>query len=120
MSKPINRIDLFELDDAPTVMEVSQKRPRWGRQILQNAEKHEALHEAYLSIEKYKVIYVARGFSEKEGVDYDETFSPMARYTSIILIISIASPMGWKLHLMDGKTTFLKGIIKEELYIRQP
>ena len=54
------------------------------------------------------------------GVDYDETFTPVARYTSIRSIIAIASTMGWKLHQMDVKTTFLNGIIKEEVYIEQP
>ena len=42
-------------------------------------------------IEKYKARYVARGFSQVEGIDYDETFAPVARYTSIRAIISIAT-----------------------------
>jgi hypothetical protein len=46
------------------------------------------------SIEKYTTIFLARGFSQKEGEDYDETFSPLAKYTSIRLIISINSMMG--------------------------
>ena len=41
------------------------------------------------ALKKYKAIFVARGFSQKEGVDYDETFAPMARYTSIRSIIAI-------------------------------
>ena len=63
---------------------------------------------------------MARVFSQKEGIDYDETFAPMARYTSIRTIIAIASAMGWKLHQMDVKTAFLNGIIEEEVYIEQP
>ena len=50
------------------------------------------------SIEKYKARFVARGFSQVEGVDYDETFAPVARYTSIRSIISIAVEMGWQIH----------------------
>ena len=69
------------------------------------------------SIEKYKARFVARGFSQKEGVDYDETFAHVARYTSIRSIIAIASAKGWKLHKMDVKTAFLDGIIEEEVYI---
>ena len=76
-------------------------------------------HGADGSIEKYKARFVARGFSQKEGVDYDETFAHMARHTSIILIISIASDMGWKLHQINVKTAFLNGIIEEEVYIEQ-
>ena len=63
---------------------------------------------------------MAHGFSQKEGVDYDETFSPIARYTSIRAIISLASVLGWRLHQMDVKTTFLNGIIEEEVYIEKP
>jgi len=47
------------------------------------------------SIEKFKARFVARGFSQIEGVDYDETFTPVARYTSIWFLISIAVEMGW-------------------------
>ena len=71
-------------------------------------------------IEKYKERFVARGFSQKEGVDYEETFAPIARYTSIRTIISLASVMGWILHQMDVNTTFLNGVIEEEVYREQP
>jgi hypothetical protein len=59
------------------------------------------------SIEKYKARFVARGFSQKEGIDYEEPFAPVARYTSIRAIIALAAKMKWKLHQMDVKTTFL-------------
>jgi hypothetical protein len=72
------------------------------------------------SIEKYKARIVARGFSQKEGIDYEETFVPIARYTSIRTIIALAAKMEWKLHQMDVKTTFLNGVIEEEVYIEQP
>jgi hypothetical protein len=72
------------------------------------------------SIEKYKARFVARGFSQKEGIDYEETFTPVARYTSIKTIISLAAKMTWKLHQMDVKTSFLNGVIEEEVYIEQP
>jgi hypothetical protein len=77
-------------------------------------------HAADASIEKYKARFVARGFSQREGIDYEETFSPVARYTSIRTIIALASKMKWKLYQMDVKTTFLNGVIKEEVYIEQP
>jgi hypothetical protein len=77
-------------------------------------------HAADGSIEKYKARFVARGFSQKEGIDYEETFAPVARYTSIRTIIALAAKMKWKLHQMDVKTTFLNGVIEEEVYIEQP
>jgi hypothetical protein len=71
------------------------------------------------SIEKYKARFVTRGFSQKEGIDYEEKFAPVARYTSIRTIIALAAKMKWKLHQMDVKTAFLNGVIKE-VYIEQP
>jgi hypothetical protein len=58
-------------------------------------------HAADGSIEKYKARFVTRGFSQKEGIDYEETFAPVARYTSIRTIIALAAKMKWKLHQMD-------------------
>jgi hypothetical protein len=72
------------------------------------------------SIEKYKARFVARGLSQKEGIDYEETFATVARYTLIRTIIALVAKMKWKLHQMDVKTTFLNGVIEEEVYIEQP
>jgi hypothetical protein len=72
------------------------------------------------NIEKHKARFVACGFSQKEGIDYEETFSPVARYTSIRTIIALAAKMKWKIHQMDVKTTFLNGVLEEEVYIEQP
>jgi hypothetical protein len=77
-------------------------------------------HAADRSVDKYKARFVAREFSQKEGEYYDETFAPVVRYTSIRAIISLAASMGWNLHQMDVKTTFLNGEIEEEVYIEQP
>jgi hypothetical protein len=77
-------------------------------------------HAAYGRIKKFKVRFVVRGFSWKEGVDYDKTFSPVVSYTSIRIVMSLVSLMGWKIHQMDVKTTFLHGIIEEDVYIEQP
>jgi hypothetical protein len=72
------------------------------------------------SIEKYKARFVTRGFSQKEGIDYEETFTDVARYTLIRTIIALVAKMKWKLHQMDIKTAFLNGVIEEEVYIEKP
>jgi hypothetical protein len=77
-------------------------------------------HATDSSIEKYKARFVAWGLSQVEGVDYDETFTPVSRYTSIKAVISISTDMGWKIHQMDMKTAFLNGLIQEEAYIEHP
>jgi hypothetical protein len=77
-------------------------------------------HAADGSIENHKERFVARGFSQKEGIDYEETFAPVAIYTSIRTIIALVAKMKWKLHQMDVKTTFLNGVIEKEVYIEKP
>ena len=72
------------------------------------------------SVEKYKARLVAKGYAQKERIDYEETFAPVAKYTSIRTMISLAAQMGWEIHQMDVKTTFLNGVIEEEVYIEQP
>jgi len=77
-------------------------------------------HATDVIIEKYKAITMAKGYSQVEGIDYEETFSPIARYSSIRSILAQFSQMGWKIHQMDLKITFLNGVIEVELYIEQP
>ena len=77
-------------------------------------------HASDGSVEKFKARFVARGFTQKEGIDYEETFAPVPRYTSIRAIISLAFVLGWKLHQMDVKTTFQNGKIEQEVFVEQP
>ena len=60
---------------------------------------------------------MAKGYAQKEGIDYEETFAPVARYTSIRSVISLTAQMGWEIHQMNVKTAFLNGVIEEEVYI---
>ena len=69
------------------------------------------------SVEKYKARFVARGFSQIEGIDYEETFAPVARYSSIRSILALSLQMGWHIHQMDVNTAFLNEVIEEEVYI---
>jgi len=72
------------------------------------------------SAEKYKARFVTHGFSQKEGIDYDKIFAPVARYTTIYSIIALAASQGWNLHQMDVKIAFLHGSIKKQVYVEQP
>ena len=72
------------------------------------------------SIKKYKARFFARGFSQIEGIDYEETFAPVARYSSIQSILALSVQMGWHIHQMDVKTMFLNGVIEDKVYIDQP
>jgi hypothetical protein len=69
---------------------------------------------------KFKARFVAHGFSQKETINYDEISATVVRYTSIKVIISLASSFNWRLHQMDVKTVFLNGEVEQEVYIEQP
>ena len=71
-------------------------------------------------VETHKARLVAQGFSQTFGDDYDETFSPVARFESIRTVIALAAKYGLKLHQMDVTTAFLNGDLKEEVYMQQP
>ena len=60
---------------------------------------------------------MARGFSLKEGIDYEKTFAPVVRHTSIRSVLALAMVMKWKIHQMDVKTAFLNGVVEEEVYV---
>ncbi|KAL0387552.1 UNVERIFIED_CONTAM: Retrovirus-related Pol polyprotein from transposon TNT 1-94 [Sesamum radiatum] len=72
------------------------------------------------TIDKFKVRLVAKGFKQKEGIDYFDTYSPVARLTIIRVLIALASVYNLSIHQMNVKTTFLYGELEEEIYIDQP
>ena len=69
------------------------------------------------SIEKYKARLVAKGYSQVEGVDYGEIFSPVTKMTSIRFLLSIAVAYDLEIEKMDVKTAFLHGDLEEEIYM---
>ena len=90
-----------------------------GKSFVTSKWIYKIKHAVDGSIEKYKVRLVAHGFSQKEGMDYEENFAPVAGYTSIISILAIAVVMKQKIHQMDVKTDFLNGVVEEEVYAEQ-
>ena len=71
-------------------------------------------------VERHKARLVAQGFSQKFGLDYDETFCPVVRHESIRTVIALAVQHGLKLHQLDITTAFLNGKLDEEVYMKQP
>ena len=85
---------------------------RWIYKIKRNTSDN--------SISRYKARLVARGFTQEFGVNYNETFSPVVRFTSIRLILAIAAIKRMKLQQFDVKTAFLNGELEDDVYMKQP
>ena len=71
-------------------------------------------------MDKFKARFVDKGFSQKEGIEFSETFAPVVRYSFIGAVISIAAKLGWQIHQRNVKTMFLNGVVEETMYIEQP
>ncbi|GJU13724.1 retrovirus-related pol polyprotein from transposon TNT 1-94, partial [Tanacetum coccineum] len=69
---------------------------------------------------KNKARLVARGYQQEEGINFEESFSPVARLAAIRIFLAYAAHMNMTVYQMDVKTTFLKGIMREEVYVSQP
>ena len=67
-----------------------------------------------------KARLVAQGYNQEEGIDFDETFAPVARLEAIRFLLAFACFKGFKLFQMDVKSAFLNGFIEEEVYVKQP
>ena len=67
-----------------------------------------------------RLVLLPRGFCQKEGIDFEETFAPIARLEAIPIFLAFAAFKGFKVFQMDVKSAFLNGFIEEEVYVKQP
>ena len=72
------------------------------------------------TIDKFKARLVVKGFIQKEGIDYFDTYAPIARISTIRVLIALASIYKLQIHQMDVKKAFLNGELEEEIYMKQP
>jgi transposase InsO family protein len=72
------------------------------------------------SVDRYKMRLVAKGFSQKPGVDYEETFAPVAKFATIRALLSMAAHYDLEVHQMDVRTAFLNGDLEQDIYMKQP
>lgn len=71
-------------------------------------------------IVRNKARLVAQGFTQIEGLDFDETFAPVSRFEAIRILLAFATSKDFRLYQMDVKSAFLNGFIDEEVYVKQP
>ena len=69
---------------------------------------------------RYKARLVAKGYTQVQGIDYEETFSLVARYKSIQYLLAHAALLDWEIETMDVKLVYLHGVLNEEIYMEQP
>ena len=72
------------------------------------------------SILKNKVRLVAKGYVQKPGLDYNETYAQVARLDTMRTLVALAAQKSWKLYQLDVKSAFLNGVLEEEVYVDQP
>ena len=69
---------------------------------------------------RFKARLIAKGFTQREGIDYNEIFSPVIKYTTICVMLALAAHNDWEIEQMDMKTAFLHGDLEETIYMKQP
>lgn len=103
----IEENDTWELVDLPKNKEFIGVKWVYKTKYKENGE-----------IDKYKARLVGKGFAQEYGVDYNETFAPIARLDTVRMVQVIVAQNNWSVYQMDVKSTFLNGYLEEEVYVQ--
>ncbi|WJZ81482.1 hypothetical protein VitviT2T_001322 [Vitis vinifera] len=105
-------------------MKMIKKNETW--QLMERPKNHKVIRVKRVfktklnpngSICKHKARLVVKGYAQQYGVDYQETFAPVARYDTIILLFVLVAQNSWHIHQLDVKSAFLNGFVDEEIYV---
>ena len=94
--------------------------PKNVDEVLSDEHWVSAMHEELHQFERNKAKLVAKGYTQEFGIDFEESYAPMARMEAIIILLAYACHKWIKLFQMDVKSAFLNGFIKEKVYVEQP
>ncbi|GJT30330.1 retrovirus-related pol polyprotein from transposon TNT 1-94 [Tanacetum coccineum] len=104
-----DRLDVWELVDRPLCKNVINLKWLWKNK-----------HDEENTVIRNKSRLVAKGYAQKEGIDFEESFAPVARLEAVRLFIAYVAHKSFTVYQMDVKTAFLYGPLKEEVYVNQP
>jgi hypothetical protein len=99
----------------------------WDLEIISKGAKtvgckwiYQTKYDSQGNVERFKARLVAKGFTQREGIDYNETFSPVSCKDSFRIIMALVAHYDLELHQMDVRTAFLNGDLEENVYMAQP
>jgi hypothetical protein len=98
-----------------TLTELPQGRKAIGLKCVFKVKKNE-----HGVVTRHKARLVVKWYAQRQGVDYDEVFVPVARMEAVRLLVALAAHEGWSIHHMDVKSAFLNGDLSEEVFVHQP
>ncbi|GJV94722.1 gag-pol polyprotein, partial [Tanacetum coccineum] len=104
-----DRLDVWELVDKPLCKNVINMKWLWKNK---RDEENIVIHN--------KARLVANGYSQQEGIDFEDSFAPVARLEAVRLFVAYVAHKSFLVYQMDVKTTFLNGPLNEEVYVNQP
>ena len=91
-----------------------------GANICDSRFVYDIKTDEHGNLDRFKVRWVAKGFSQRRGIDYWETFSPVVRMNTVRMLLALATQEGWDVQQCDVKTAFLEAELEEDIYVRPP